>query len=187
MFWLKLFCYTGQYTTCSHTSCSFKVISLQYGAMSRRERTNYWRICMARKCLNSTWMSLRAQMHLSKPLNASNAPVKNMLAAAKHLTQCLIDITQCILFLTNGYCRIFGCNLLGIFQSVDAAKAICCPTPFGMKQQSSPKSLSLMAAGTSCTDVSAMGAGNGLFGSSSRPLAIWMSQVKHCRPVLCLD
>ena len=41
----------------------------------------------------------------------------------------------------------------------------------------------VMAAGTVCRDVSSMGAQNGLFGPSCRPLAVWMAQLRHMKPV----
>ena len=60
-----------------------------------------------------------------------------------------------------------------------------CPTPYGMMltEPDDARILKFFAAGTSCVDVSAMGTGRGLLGPSSRPLAIWCSEVKHVRPV----
>lgn len=48
---------------------------------------------------------------------------------------------------------------------------------------SDEKTLRIFAAGTSCTDVSAMGTQSGLLGPSSRPLAIFLAEVRHVLPV----
>lgn len=44
------------------------------------------------------------------------------------------------------------------------------------------ETLRVYAAGTSCTDVSAMGSGKGLFGATSKPLAVWMAELLHVQP-----
>ena len=43
--------------------------------------------------------------------------------------------------------------------------------------------LRVSGAGTTCTDVSAFGKGSGLLGNSSKPLSIFMSELKHSKPV----
>lgn len=67
-----------------------------------------------------------------------------------------------------------------------------CPTPLGMKLEDEKsgrdqQTLRCFCAGTTCTDVSAMGSHSGLFGDSSLPLAVWLSELRHVRPVTCLD
>ena len=60
-----------------------------------------------------------------------------------------------------------------------------CPTPFGqMLLDGDKRVLRFYAGGTSCTDVSSMGTQTGLFGPSSRPLAIFLSEIRHTLPVL---
>ena len=49
------------------------------------------------------------------------------------------------------------------------------------------ETLRVYAAGTSCTDVSAMGSGKGLFGATSKPLAVWMAELLHVQPDLWLQ
>ena len=68
-----------------------------------------------------------------------------------------------------------------------------CPTPFGLMMNDinayhplQPRVLRIHGAGTSCVDVSSMGAQKGLLGGSCRSLAIWMSEIMHCQPVTCM-
>jgi len=44
------------------------------------------------------------------------------------------------------------------------------------------KVMRMYGAGTVCVDVSSMGNGDGLMGSSSLPLAIWVSELRHVMP-----
>ena len=47
-----------------------------------------------------------------------------------------------------------------------------------------PRVLKIFAGGTVCTDVSAIGMKAGLLGESCRTLAIFLSEIKHCKPQL---
>ena len=63
-----------------------------------------------------------------------------------------------------------------------------CLTPIGEKRASehtnpSARILRLVAGGTSCIDVSAMGTQSGLLGPSCRPLAIFCSELRFLQPV----
>ena len=72
-----------------------------------------------------------------------------------------------------------------------------CPTPVGMVRESENfladmgrplgstghlRILKIFAGGTVCTDVSAIGLLAGLLGPSCRLLAIFLSEIKHCKP-----
>ena len=62
-----------------------------------------------------------------------------------------------------------------------------CLTPLGWNIQDEDDdadTIRFYGAGTSCVDVSSMGSQRGLLGGSSRPLAIWMSEIIHVKPAL---
>lgn len=71
-----------------------------------------------------------------------------------------------------------------------------CLTPIGMQRHKSDleenkgigpqKELIIMSAGTVCKDVSAIGNNMGLLGPSSRPLAIFLSELRVLQPQLVL-
>ena len=64
-----------------------------------------------------------------------------------------------------------------------------CPTPVGMVRESEnflADILKIFAGGTVCTDVSAIGLLAGLLGPSCRLLAIFLSEIKHCKPQVVL-
>lgn len=48
------------------------------------------------------------------------------------------------------------------------------------------KDLVIMAGGTVCKDVSAIGAHAGLMGRSCRPLAVFLAEIRHLRPQIVL-
>ena len=63
------------------------------------------------------------------------------------------------------------------------------PTPIEILDHdiaSGKRVLRMYAAGTSCTDVSSMGTQTGLLGPSSRPLAIFLSEIRHVLPAASL-
>ena len=67
-----------------------------------------------------------------------------------------------------------------------------CPTPVGyMRKQgdvaaSSKKKLVAFAAGTACQDVSRIGVRMGLLGDSAKTLAVFLAEVRLCKPDIIL-
>ena len=66
------------------------------------------------------------------------------------------------------------------------ARAKGCLKPVGMwrteEKDYREKTFVVYGAGTSCVDVSAIGSRRGLLGDSSKPLAIWLSEILITKP-----